>query len=30
MYSEDAEEESVVWISDFQGWAISSTPFLLS
>ncbi|KAG0520677.1 hypothetical protein BDA96_08G094600 [Sorghum bicolor] len=24
MYSEDAEEECIVWISDFQGWAISN------
>ncbi|CAD6272481.1 unnamed protein product [Miscanthus lutarioriparius] len=30
IYSEDAEEESVVWISDFQGWTISSTPFSLT
>ncbi|KAG0520678.1 hypothetical protein BDA96_08G094600 [Sorghum bicolor] len=30
MYSEDAEEECIVWISDFQGWAISSTPFSLT
>ncbi|CAN6333617.1 unnamed protein product [Urochloa humidicola] len=27
--SEDAQEESVVWMSDFRGWAISSTPFSL-
>jgi len=28
--SEDAEEESVVWMSDFRGWAVSSTPFSLT
>jgi hypothetical protein len=26
----DAEEDNVVWISDFKGWSISSTPFSLT
>ncbi|RLN30013.1 hypothetical protein C2845_PM05G22010 [Panicum miliaceum] len=28
--SEDAQEEYVVWMSDFRGWAVSSTPFSLT
>ncbi|KAL6624466.1 hypothetical protein ACP70R_031787 [Stipagrostis hirtigluma subsp. patula] len=28
--SEDAGEENVIWMCDFRGWAISSTPFSLT
>ncbi|KAL6624467.1 hypothetical protein ACP70R_031788 [Stipagrostis hirtigluma subsp. patula] len=27
MNSEDAQEENVVWMCDFRGWTLSSTPF---
>ena len=28
--SEDAQEESIVWMNDFRGWAVSNTPFSLT
>ncbi|KAL6864824.1 hypothetical protein ACP4OV_015975 [Aristida adscensionis] len=27
MDSEDAQEENIVWMCDFRGWTLSSTPF---
>jgi hypothetical protein len=28
--TENAQEESVVWMTDFRGWVASSTPFSLT